>query len=216
MDGEMLEQNLKCPICLTIADEPYETSCCGHIFCNRCIKNIKNLNCPICRSKKVNFRENTFVKVLLNTLIIKCPYGCELSIPLSNSKIHRYQCEVSIFKCSIINSGIKCTYEGTKKDALQHFGEKHSDQMMILAEHFASLKNTYDKHSMFDKLIKMQRIEKDKEKAMQKTKDEEEFNEYYFNDIISGVNDNKNNCKNLSKFPISIPSINYTVFNKKK
>jgi hypothetical protein len=218
MDGEMLEQNLKCPICLTIADEPWETSCCGHIFCNRCIKNIKNLNCPICRSKQVNFRENTFVKMLLNNILVKCPYGCDSSLPIANSKIHRYQCELSIFKCSIVSNSVKCTYEGTKKDTLQHFSEKHSDQMIILAEHFASLKNTYDKHSMFDKLLRLQRIEKEKEKDLLRIKEEEEFHEFYYNEIVAnaGGADPKSPSKYSNKYGVNMPIFNYSNLGKKK
>jgi hypothetical protein len=38
--------------------------------------------------------------------------------------------------------------------------------MIILAEHYSSLKNTYDKHSMFDKLLKMQKKDNEKEKEL--------------------------------------------------
>jgi len=155
MNAEMLEQNLKCPICFNIVDEPYESSCCGHLFCNKCIKGIKKMNCPICRSSKANFRENFFVKHLINDITAKCPYGCDKILPLSVIKSHRYECRVSLFKCSIIKDGFKCIFEGTRRDSIIHFSEFHSDQMILLAENFPSLKNTFDKHSMLDKITKI-------------------------------------------------------------
>lgn len=155
MDNEILQQNLRCPICLAIADDPYESSCCGHLFCNKCIKSIKHLNCPICRSSRVNFRENFFIRNLFNNVGVICPYGCKKSIQISHSKLHRYECEEAMFKCEINN----CQYEGKKDEATQHFLDEHCDQMVILSENFASLKNTYDKHSIFDKINKIQKKE---------------------------------------------------------
>jgi hypothetical protein len=168
MDSELLQQNLKCPICLTAADEPFETSCCGHIFCSSCIQGITNSKCPICRCERFTFRENKFVKNLLNSIIVKCPFGCEKSIKVSNTKIHRYQCNESIFKCSLKYCDLKCNFQGSKKESVIHFSEKHTDQMIVLAEHYASLKSIYDKHSLFDKLIKIQKLENTKENSVKK------------------------------------------------
>jgi hypothetical protein len=157
MENEMLEQNLKCPICLTTADEPVESSCCGHIFCSKCVKTIKHLNCPICRSNNIIFRQNSFVRNLLNTLQVKCPYGCSQMIILNNVKIHRMECEEAIFKCTIY----KCKFEGNRTTSEKHFVENHSDQMVILAENYASLKNTFDKHPLIEKLLKNQKQQRE-------------------------------------------------------
>lgn len=219
MDGEMLEQNLKCPICFNIVDEPNETSCCGHLFCAKCVKSLKKQNCPICRSNKVNFRENSFVRNLLSSLLAKCPYGCELKIPLANVKYHRYTCSVSAFKCTILINGQKCKFEGTKNESLRHFAEVHSDQMIILAENFSSLKNSYDKHSMFEKLNKImlkEKLEKEKERIMDKDvfqsiKDDDEYNEVYFNEnhtIVEEQNKLKESNNNNNNNAISENKIN--------
>ena len=47
--------NLVCKICHCPSREPHLTVCCGHIFCNSCVKNVKkstfiNDACPMCRS----------------------------------------------------------------------------------------------------------------------------------------------------------------------
>jgi hypothetical protein len=197
MDGEMLEQNLKCPICFNIVEEPFETSCCGHLFCNKCIKGIKKMSCPICRSNRVNFRENSFVKNLLNTMCSKCPYGCGSSIPLGNIKYHRYQCKVSIFKCSMLINGNKCDFEGTKIESMKHFASSHSDNMMMLAEHFSRLKNSYDKLSMFEKLNKITNTEKLEKDSYSFFKSEEEYNDYYLKEIINNNIKKKDNSSKV-------------------
>ena len=38
-----------CPICFENKEE-LEITLCGHIFCKKCIENIKNNKCPMCRS----------------------------------------------------------------------------------------------------------------------------------------------------------------------
>ena len=183
MDSITLEQNLKCPICLTIADEPYETSCCGHIFCAKCIQAITTkTSCPICRSNNFFFRENTFVKILLNTSNVVCSYGCGLYMPLSQVKLHRYLCEAALFKCSMGLNGQPCNFEGPKNEALTHFAVVHCDQMVVLAENYSSLKNTFDKSSLVDKIMKKQKAERDKNVLMS-YKEDEYLNEFFENNI---------------------------------
>jgi hypothetical protein len=214
MDGEMLEQNLKCPICLTIAEDPWESSCCGHLFCSRCIKLIKSKKCPICRTKRANFRENSFARILLNNLIVKCPYGCQLSTPMANLKLHRYQCEFAIFKCSMRINNIKCNFEGNKKESLEHFKETHTEYIMLLAEHYPSVKNTYDKCTIIEKYNKNKIKEKDSIKNLFLNK------EWNVNDILNDnylntqTKDYRDNLINLpintnveNKFIYKVPSL---------
>lgn len=187
----MFEQNIKCPICFNVVDEPFESSCCGHLFCRACVKSLKTANnCAICRSSKVNYRENTFVKVLLDTLQVKCPNGCETSIPISNVKYHRYMCKAAMFVCSLNVNNVKCNYEGPKKEALKHFADKHADQMVILSENFDNFKNIFEKHAMFDKLNKIVHKERGERDAKSMEKDEEELNQIYLNQEIN-ANTNK-------------------------
>jgi hypothetical protein len=183
MDSYTLEQNLKCPICLTISDEPHETSCCGHIFCAKCIKSITpKMNCPICRSNKFFFRENTFVKLLLNTSKVACPNGCGMYIPLSQVKLHKYSCETYLFTCTIEIKGEPCKFQGTRIEALSHFVGCHSDQLVVLAENYSSLKNTFDKFSSIDKILKQQKTVRDKD-ILISYKEDQEMNEFFNNSL---------------------------------
>jgi hypothetical protein len=46
---KMENNNDPCPICFT-NNEELEITLCGHIFCKKCIKEVKNNKCPMCRS----------------------------------------------------------------------------------------------------------------------------------------------------------------------
>lgn len=150
VDREMLELNMKCPICLAIVDEPFESSCCGHLFCSFCIKKIKYQRCPICRDEDVEFNPNIFVKNLMKEMKVQCKYGCDSSINLSDLKIHRFNCSHSKFKCTI-NS---CDFSGTKEESLKHLAQKHTDDLIVLTENFPSMKIILDKFSIYNILKK--------------------------------------------------------------
>lgn len=147
-EQEIIEANLKCPICLNIVQNPWETSCCGHLFCERCMKNIQGGHCPLCRDSKFKFRKNTFAAKLLDELDTKCPYGCEKKIKFSHIKLHKYECENSKFKCTIDN----CKFEGTREDAHKHLIESHADLLAIISEKFSNVKFIYDKLEIFGKI----------------------------------------------------------------
>jgi hypothetical protein len=150
VDREMLELNMKCPICLSIADDPCESSCCGHLFCNFCVKKIKYQKCPICRDEDVEFNPNTFVKNLMKEMKVQCKFGCSQLINLSELKIHRFICTESKFKCSVDN----CNFEGKREESLEHFAESHTDDLVIMTENFSSLKNIFEKLSIYNILQK--------------------------------------------------------------
>jgi hypothetical protein len=150
VDREMLELNMKCPICLTIADDPCESSCCGHLFCSFCVKKIKYQKCPICRDENVEFSPNIFVKNIMKELKVECRYGCNEIINLSDLKIHRFYCNESKFNCTIE----KCEYVGERNDILAHLKEKHCDKIMLMAENFPKLKTIFDKLSIYNVINK--------------------------------------------------------------
>ncbi|MCQ2816292.1 MAG: hypothetical protein MJ252_03400 [archaeon] len=147
-EKEIIEANLKCPICLNIVQNPWETSCCGHLFCERCMKSITGSHCPLCRDNKFKFRKNIFASKLLEELDTKCPYGCNKMIKYSNIKLHKYECENSQFKCSIDN----CKFEGRKDESLKHLIEAHGDLLAIISEKYSNLKFVYDKFDIFGKI----------------------------------------------------------------
>jgi hypothetical protein len=54
---EMTDSNIllefECVICMTISDEPYILSTCGHSFCKSCLFSLSKptITCPICRQE---------------------------------------------------------------------------------------------------------------------------------------------------------------------
>lgn len=142
----MLKLNMKCPICLTIADDPCESSCCGHLFCSFCVKKIKYQRCPICRDEDVEFNPNTFVKNFMKEIKEECEFGCMQMISFSDLKIHRFVCCQSKFKCNVP----KCEFQGNREHSLKHFSEEHADELIILTENFANLKKIYEKFSIYN------------------------------------------------------------------
>jgi hypothetical protein len=148
MNKQIHEQELKCPICYHIVEEPNETSCCGHLFCKGCVKMIKHKSCPICRSTSYIFRENLFIKELFKKTKITCPYECNAIISISELRTHRYECENAKYKCAIEG----CTFEGKKEDSVNHCFEKHADYFIMMLEDFSLMKSTFEKHSLYNKL----------------------------------------------------------------
>jgi len=155
MDIITLEQNLKCPICWNIAEEPFESSCCGHVFCHSCSMQIIEKKCPICRNTSMNFRKNFLAKRLLEEIKIKCHYGCDEQIKINKMKEHRYECRAAIFKCTIEG----CTYNGNRNEIADHLVKEHVIQVMILSEQYDHLKSIFDmldvKKSVSEKKKKM-------------------------------------------------------------
>lgn len=151
MEKDIFEQNLKCPICLTVATDPYGNNCCGHLFCKRCIDHITDSKCPLCR-KQVKFRENTFIKRFMENYLIVCEFGCEEMLPISDMKFHRFSCESAKFKCSIND----CKIELKRNDMLTHMIQVHADLSVILAEKYSGLKVVFDKHSLIDQIKEQQ------------------------------------------------------------
>ena len=56
------DDSLKCLICLGLAEEPWQHSECGKLFCGECLKkhkSRKNTGCPNCRKKEPQyFKDN--------------------------------------------------------------------------------------------------------------------------------------------------------------
>lgn len=56
IEEQILIDNYKFPICWEIVEEPWETSCCGNIFCENVNKGSYISNkCPICRTKNFTY-----------------------------------------------------------------------------------------------------------------------------------------------------------------
>ena len=150
IESKILEQNLRCPICWEIVEIPWETSCCGNLFCEKCKKSYICGKCPMCRCKKFAFRKNEFAKNLLAELDVNCPYKCENKIKLNSVGEHKYECKKAIFKCSINN----CKFEGAQGESLEHLINEHTDIICLMSEKYDKLKESFNKFEQINKFIK--------------------------------------------------------------
>ena len=95
-DYQFLEEpseDLKCSVCLSVLRDPHLTSCCGHHFCETCIKPIKNLNnrCPLCQAEGFTSMLNKSLCRIVNELKVHCPNsnkGCEWLGKLKSVETH--------------------------------------------------------------------------------------------------------------------------------
>ena len=145
-ENELIEQNLKCPICFSIVEDPWETTCCGQLFCQKCKDSYIDSKCPLCWNNKFKFRKNLFASLLLSKLQTKCPFGCEKMITFKKVKIHKYECMKYSFKCKING----CSFEGNKKEAPQHLIKSHPALLSIVSENYNSLKLTFEKFDIIN------------------------------------------------------------------
>ena len=74
-------ENLHCPICHLVFNDPHLTDCCGHHFCHSCI--LKSLQmsqvCPLCQREFEIFPAKNVTREV-NALQVKCTHkkgGCE-------------------------------------------------------------------------------------------------------------------------------------------
>ena len=95
-DYQFLEEpseDLKCSVCLSVLRDPHLTSCCGHHFCETCIKPIKSRTnrCPLCQEKGFTSMLDKSLCRVVNELKLRCPNsskGCKWSGELKSVETH--------------------------------------------------------------------------------------------------------------------------------
>ena len=79
-DSKLLQS--ECSICLLILREPHIVSCCGHSFCETCIRHVQRDGkpCPLCNEPDFTTMANKGLKRTLNEFQVHCSHrelGCE-------------------------------------------------------------------------------------------------------------------------------------------
>ena len=89
--------DVTCPLCLDIVEEPHQFTCCGHHVCKKCGDKIKQQvttpHCPLCRHDECTMLpDKYFERNVLNKLPIWCTEGCGQEVELGQLKNHLPQC----------------------------------------------------------------------------------------------------------------------------
>ena len=72
----------ECPVCLLVLRKPYQTTCCGHVFCQACIEQVQanNDHCPCCQAETFDIFEDKRLKRSLSGFKVHCTNkqeGCQ-------------------------------------------------------------------------------------------------------------------------------------------
>ena len=140
MDKINSDDIFKCKNCKKFMDEPYESECCGSLFCKYCKQDLSYSKCKECK-KPFHFRKNLFAKNLMKKVQIKCEHNCGGKFTLEEMKKHSLNCENKLFKCNIDY----CCSIDKKQEMIDHVLNWHMKEALILLENYEEFKPAMDK-----------------------------------------------------------------------
>ena len=95
-----VENDLECPICLELLENPVDLKGCQHTFCNDCICpmwGICPLSCPLCRHDIKDTSDivptHRFLRNTLSKIQLKCSHGCGKIFSHENYREHIRSCD---------------------------------------------------------------------------------------------------------------------------
>ncbi len=157
-----IEKYLICKRCKFIIENPFEIECCGDLYCSNCVKYSSNkiicLNC----NKKSTFRQNSFVKRIINHMIINCPFNCEMKYPSNEIRDHMMQCELREYSCNICDyKNTNKKFNGNKKEFMTHLMNFHENDLLKYNDNYEKYK--YKSNLMKKKSFSYSKIEEVKD-----------------------------------------------------
>jgi hypothetical protein len=126
--------------CTYLLDEPFESECCGYLYCQACKYDFSTCLCPLCK-KSMKFRKNLWAKNIMSRMDIKCRHKCGGLFKYEDYRKHLLICPTKKFKCRIDD----CRFIGTRKEVDTHLPEKHLAHMLIIMENFDEFKGDFEK-----------------------------------------------------------------------
>jgi len=123
MDAEE-ELEYCCVICLDIAEDGVETSCCHQLFCYDCLSRVRK-KCPMCRRQ---FQIVTSSKAdVIKRMLSKCTNeGCGKEVLRLELKEHKRVCLHRLFTCP--SEG--CEFQGKQTLFKDHLLQQHTDNII--------------------------------------------------------------------------------------
>lgn len=174
-----------CFVCGEIPESPYESECCGKLYCHSCSENSSDLRCRYC-SKALKFRVCAFAKNVMKTMETNCRFGCEAKYKISDTRKHNLHCKSKVYICTVK----KCSYFGTRENLIKHVSELHSRELLVLMENFDLFKSFFDKYNFIDSEPK----KKKKEMSVPKENATQDFsNSNFMNPLNTAISNNLEN-----------------------
>lgn len=114
---EEVDEDLLCPICSGVLEEPLQATQCEHAFCNTCIHDWleRQSTCPIDRGQLAARQLKPVPRILKNLLArlkIRCSnreLGCESVVKLESLSSHLNECEFNPKKPTVCDKGCSLT-----------------------------------------------------------------------------------------------------------
>ena len=120
---------LKCGICMDLAIEPVETSCCHILYCNPCIlgHQAEQGSCPECGVEGYKLFSSHIARKIISIYPINCPFDCGTELPRSSLDAHKKQCRNRVYECS----ADKCTFKGKHDEYSTHITQAHIKDIVL-------------------------------------------------------------------------------------
>jgi hypothetical protein len=166
IDENSIHEDLLCPLCTSLLEDPLCGSQCGHTFCRKCITNTfrRISKCPICRQPLtlVDLHPVIIRPFLnqLNQLLVKCKWCSQSNIQRNNFEDHFNTCTKTIVSCPAVD--LKCDWKGQRDQIQDHIStcplvkvqpiiselnalvKQQSEQIHFLFAIFARISENYD------------------------------------------------------------------------
>ena len=136
---DSVDEELICPICESVLENPLQIIECEHVFCSDCITKwiqTGNQTCPCDRKtiQKDDLRSPRFVIKFLEKLQIKCDFtsqGCDSIVKLEHLSQHCKQCKFNP------NNKTKCPQCGMsmgKEEFKNHNCDDYDEELKLALE----------------------------------------------------------------------------------
>ena len=116
-----------CIICLEICVAAVESTCCGNLFCEVCVRGMRR--CPICRDFPFKTTTNKYIRKMIGRMKLACP-KCKLLVQRDSILDHDQLCEMRKVQCAARN----CDFAGPHKDLLQHALDFHERDILSIIQ----------------------------------------------------------------------------------
>lgn len=112
-----------------------EATCCGHLYCESCIKKKQSVgeNCPFCKKSFETNPQSKIISHLLSDYIISCPNKCSWSGKWEELEEHFTKCDKSFRYCKYQKFG--CDFFGTFRKCIEHEDEKDKEHFELVMKY---------------------------------------------------------------------------------